>query len=408
MENILYRKHRVVSFAKNGPALLAGQSVETLSHVSSIDNISYRDILLRNIRVLSIPGKALAPNISSKIKRFLLKVLKLKLDLRELIGINYRNVLFGNLGDERNTVFSAGSTELLGTLLSSRFNIVQLTPFPDEPGKQNLFNQLNKDITSQNINTTAGTSIFVNFLDTDFLKAYKKTHPSKRVIVRFQDFLKFEEDGKSKERFAKIVDQLVSDGVVDEVETYCQSNAREMNWTYRPNGFNPDCLIGLDKNYRDSIIRFLGAPGNTRGSRKKQLDFLVNELTSLYPKSSRWIDIQCIPTFGAWKAYPDYLQEMSGSEIFIDLVRVSDSEGFSFRIAEALFLNRKIITDRTNITSEPFYSKERIFLLGVDPIDKLREFIETDIEPLPKEILDQYDMRNWWFDCVNPNRDIES
>lgn len=86
------------------------------------------------------------------------------------------------------------------------------------------------------------------------------------------------------------------------------------------------------------------------------------------------------------------------SEVYVDLYRVDEDEGFSYRIPEALFLNRKIISNRTILHDESFYSPERIFLIGIDPIERLKSFLETDIEPLPEEVLRLYDSRLWWTD----------
>lgn len=97
-----------------------------------------------------------------------------------------------------------------------------------------------------------------------------------------------------------------------------------------------------------------------------------------------------------WLDYADFAKLYALSEVYIDLLRVDINEGFSYRIAEALWLNRKIISNRMNLIQEPFYSPDRIFLIGRDPIEKLRSFLEKDIPPLPNNILRIYDSRLWW------------
>ena len=38
------------------------------------------------------------------------------------------------------------------------------------------------------------------------------------------------------------------------------------------------------------------------------------------------------------------------------------------------------------------------FLIGKDDISTLQSFLEKDIDPLPREILNQFDSRLWWTD----------
>lgn len=62
-----------------------------------------------------------------------------------------------------------------------------------------------------------------------------------------------------------------------------------------------------------------------------------------------------------WLSYTDFIRIYVLSEVYIDLVRVNQYEGFSFRIPEALWLNRKIISNRISLQDEPFYSTDRVF-----------------------------------------------
>lgn len=56
------------------------------------------------------------------------------------------------------------------------------------------------------------------------------------------------------------------------------------------------------------------------------------------------------------------------------------------------------------LREEPFYSPERVFLIGVDPLSRLQSFLESDIEPLPESILRLYDASLWWT-AEDPRRD---
>jgi hypothetical protein len=48
------------------------------------------------------------------------------------------------------------------------------------------------------------------------------------------------------------------------------------------------------------------------------------------------------------------------------------------------------------VLSEPFYSPKRVFVIGRDSEETLRAFLERDIDPVPKDVLDLYDTSLWW------------
>ena len=120
------------------------------------------------------------------------------------------------------------------------------------------------------------------------------------------------------------------------------------------------------------------------------------KVKEIYPNILQWIDLYSPVGTSEWIPYCQYLEKAISTEIFIDLVRISQDEGFSYRIPEALALNRKIITNRRNLIQEPFYSKDRIFILGVDSLDGLQAFLENDIPKLDDSILSYFNSELWW------------
>ncbi len=132
-------------------------------------------------------------------------------------------------------------------------------------------------------------------------------------------------------------------------------------------------------------------------SRLKDLGALKDELRKHYPGIDGWIREQL--TVGQSTeviGYPDYMKLTSGAEVYVDLLKISQDEGISYRIPEALFLNRKIITNRLVVRDEPFYDPDRVFLIGVDPLPRLQSFLEKEIGPLGEDVLKYYDASRWW------------
>ncbi len=94
--------------------------------------------------------------------------------------------------------------------------------------------------------------------------------------------------------------------------------------------------------------------------------------------------------------YPEYLELIGLSEIVVDMYRTSPYEGFSFRVPEALLLERKVITNRLIVLDCDFYDPSRFFVIGYDSTDRLKEFMVNDFKPLSAEIRNRYDCSNWW------------
>lgn len=75
--------------------------------------------------------------------------------------------------------------------------------------------------------------------------------------------------------------------------------------------------------------------------------------------------------------YRQFTKRSALCKIYVDFARTTLSEDFSFRIAEALFLNRKILTNRTDLINEPLYHPNRIFIAGKDSTERLKSFLEN-------------------------------
>ncbi|HFI0701053.1 TPA: hypothetical protein ACGO3H_000496 [Streptococcus suis] len=80
--------------------------------------------------------------------------------------------------------------------------------------------------------------------------------------------------------------------------------------------------------------------------------------------------------------------------VVLDIVE-SNVQWMTLRPLLALSNQKKLITNNASIMFEPFYSKENVFILGVDNLDKLDEFIFKDFVQLEEDVLKQYEADNW-------------
>ena len=75
---------------------------------------------------------------------------------------------------------------------------------------------------------------------------------------------------------------------------------------------------------------------------------------------------QAITILKKYINYNEYIKLLSQYNIIIDFYRFNSDEGYSFRIPEAIILNKKIITNRQIIKYESFYKPQNILLIEKD------------------------------------------
>lgn len=80
--------------------------------------------------------------------------------------------------------------------------------------------------------------------------------------------------------------------------------------------------------------------------------------------------------------------------VILDLQR-HNQMGLSFRIFEAMALEKKFITDNQNIRNYDFYNPENILILNKDYSNVKKSFFESDYQKLPQEIYQKYTLDNW-------------
>lgn len=93
-------------------------------------------------------------------------------------------------------------------------------------------------------------------------------------------------------------------------------------------------------------------------------------------------------------SYSQVLQRISESKAILDVVQENQS-GLSQRPMEALFFKKKLISDDTNLVNCDFYKKNNIFILGLDDINNLKEFVCTPYEEVDNEIIQKYTFSAW-------------
>ena len=385
-----YQNITVIAFGKpNNPNLTPCKNLFKTFIAQSLKEIRWADILFRKIRFFNYPPKTARLSTTDQLKITISRALCLNIRAQLIIASTLESFLSNREG---NKIFIDSAQ--IGKLLEihhPRYDI-NLLKYSHKANRARLICLafwLNRKRLRSNSTSTA---VFINPSNIWPILAYRYINPNRRIIVRFHDVLSINGEITPLGRTANSIKQLLNRGIVNSIECYSRENAKSFDIQYRANGINPESLAQLQLNHRTAFIRFIGG-GNSR--RLSKFLPLRKEIAKLYPKIDLWIE-QKILGLNDSIPYPKFLQLESESEIFLDLYRLDQEEGFSYRIPEALFLNRKIITDRIWILEEPFYSPSRIFVIGIDDPKNLQKFLESDIQPLKPEILAIYDSRNYW------------
>ncbi len=88
--------------------------------------------------------------------------------------------------------------------------------------------------------------------------------------------------------------------------------------------------------------------------------------------------------------------KMENSEILLDLVR-NNQNGLSFRIFEALALQKKIITTNKSIVEYDFYNENNILVIDKNKPSIPSDFLKKTYEPIDENIYNNYTLENWIY-----------
>lgn len=103
------------------------------------------------------------------------------------------------------------------------------------------------------------------------------------------------------------------------------------------------------------------------------------------------------------KSPKDYISQMDNikfsaeSKCIVDITS-SDQTGFTLRPFDALFLQKKLLTNNKRITKADFYNPNNIYVFDENNLDGICEFISKPYREIPKSITDQYEINQWIVD----------
>ena len=144
-------------------------------------------------------------------------------------------------------------------------------------------------------------------------------------------------------------------------------------------------FLGQDKN-RFATLRALGEQWQGLGLRTRLR--MVPEPGASYPPTPA---IEVLPHS---IDYPANIEDINRARCLLEITQANQS-GLTVRCLEALFFDKKLITNNPSVRTLPFYHPARFFILGQDDPQAITTFLNTSMPPLPQGALDAYDFAHW-------------
>lgn len=140
-------------------------------------------------------------------------------------------------------------------------------------------------------------------------------------------------------------------------------------------------FCGSDSGRGDEIVRLYNAFKEMGLNAKIQV---------VFPKSS------AVPPeiVSEYVDYKEIRQNISKSDAVLEIVREGQS-GPTLRMMEAMYFQKKLITNNAAVKDEDFYNEDRIFLYTERPLSELKGFLSSNFVPYEDELLDKYDVKQW-------------
>ena len=167
--------------------------------------------------------------------------------------------------------------------------------------------------------------------------------------------------------------------------TYGQEALEETLTKQHPKAEQDVFFVGTDKE-RLPQLSDLHERMQQLGIRDKMI-IVKTPHTFYFGKKRKYVTKERLP-------YKEIVGHIKKSCCILDIV-VDGQSGVTQRPMEALFYQKKLITNDQDIKTYDFYDPQNIFILGQRSLEELPEFIRTPYRPVRKEIIERYTLKYW-------------
>lgn len=181
-----------------------------------------------------------------------------------------------------------------------------------------------------------------------------------------------------------------------DVYSFDENDSKKFGLNYLPQvyrNFDRGDIVNIDSPYDYIFI------GRSKGREEEIL-----EISKLLDKAGANGEIIIIDSNNKDIANFKYLSEAisyqsiidleSKAKILIDIVQ-KNQVGLTLRVMEALYLNKKVITNNHSIDKYPWYTPEQFYIIGKRNPNEISNFIITPINKIDKTLLSPHAIDNW-------------
>lgn len=149
---------------------------------------------------------------------------------------------------------------------------------------------------------------------------------------------------------------------------------------------------------REKLIRW---DGFFVGCEKGRREMLQN-VADLYGRNHMQARIVVVDNRKAWYdwryswrvGYDEICESVQESRSVIEILQ-EGQEGVSLRVFEALFYQKKLVTNNWQIVNYDFYDPRNVFILGKDDESRFNEFLLSPYVEIDEKVIAQYRMESW-------------
>ena len=147
--------------------------------------------------------------------------------------------------------------------------------------------------------------------------------------------------------------------------------------------------------------------GDNKG-REKNLEKIYKLLTKTDVICDFWVcnkkgNLAGIKNVENFISYEDVISEVKKHSILVDLVKEGQT-GITMRTMEALFYEKKLITNNKELKKADFYCENNIFIIGENHAEELRPFLSKKYIKIDPSIIERYTFENWLHRFVGLER----
>lgn len=225
-------------------------------------------------------------------------------------------------------------------------------------------------------------------LDLMLLKNINRKNPTAKKYIYSWNII------KNEERYFQLRKQADTFGF----EFYCydKSNCKEYNMKFNTIMYHKNLVLESDVQESDTL--FLGFLKD----RKQKMKILYELLFKVGLKPKFVVvgdcekDVDGFEYRSEYVSYYDYLKMISRSKSILDIAQ-NGQDGFSMRVMEAIFFDKKLISTNIALKKADFYNPNNILIIDLENlnVEELKSFFDKPIEKYSEKTKEYYSFEKW-------------